>query len=104
MRKGSQVIGTPVISYDTGEKVDKVQDVIFDQHGNTVLALLVDEGGWFSKARVVRWEDVQALGPDAVIIAQKGQIVSAEDVPVVKEILERNNVTKGTKIMTTDGR
>jgi uncharacterized protein YrrD len=104
MRKGSQVIGTPVVTFDTGESIEKIKDIIFDQHDNRVLALLVDEGGWLSSARIVPWDEVQAVGPDAIIIPSIQTISRAESVPLVKEILNRNNVTKGTKIVTTDGR
>src|SRR3954451_24867753 len=103
MRKGSQVIGKPVVTFDSGERVDTVKDVLFDQETNRIVGLLVDEGGFFSKARVVRWQDVEALGPDAVIIHTRGMLMSAESVPDVNSILQRNNVTKGTKLMTTDG-
>jgi uncharacterized protein YrrD len=104
MRKGSDLIGKPLVSFDTGEQLYRIQDLIFDQENNQLLGLLVDEGGWFSSARVVPLQNVQSIGPDAVIIPARNNVVSAEQVPQIKRILERNNVLKGTKIMTTDGR
>jgi len=104
MRKGSQVIGKPVVTFDSGERVVSVKDVLFDQDTNQIVGLLVDEGGLFNKAKIVRWQDVEALGPDAVIIHSREMLMTAESVPDVNSILQRNNVTKGTKLMTTDGR
>lgn len=104
MLKGSDVIGLPVVTFDSGEKIEKVGDVIFDHSANQVLAFLVDEGGWFSSARVVPFDSVQTVGPDAVIVPGKSVIVEARQVPAVARILECDNVLKGTKIMTTDGR
>jgi uncharacterized protein YrrD len=104
MRKGSDLIGKPVVTFDTGEQIDRIQDLIFDQNSNQLLGFLVDEGGWFSSARVLPLQHVQSIGPDAVIVPAKSAVVSASSVPEINRILERNNVLKGTKIMTTDGR
>jgi uncharacterized protein YrrD len=65
---------------------------------------LVDEGGWFSSARVLPLQHIQSIGPDAVIVPAKNAVIDAVQVPAINRILERNNVLKGTKIMTTDGR
>ncbi len=104
MRKGSDLIGKPVVSFDTGEEFETIQDLIFDQHNNQLLGFVVDEGGWFSGARVLPLNRVQALGPDTVIVPTKQAVVPADNEPTFRKILERNNVLKGTKIITTDGK
>lgn len=104
MLKGNDIIGKPIITYDTGKQIEKVQDLIFDQSSNFLLGFLVSDNGWFSSAKVIPLEDIHAIGPDAVIAKWKLGIVPARKVPEIKKILERNNVLKGTKLMTTDGR
>ena len=104
MRKGTEVIGLTVVTFDTGEKLDSVNDIVFDQDSNHVLALVVDEGGWTSNARVVPFEAIQTIGPDAVIITTAQAVIDASHRPRINDILERNNILKGTAIMTTDGR
>jgi uncharacterized protein YrrD len=104
MQKGTDTISLPVIAFDTGEKFDKIRDVIFGQHENRVLGFLVDEGGWFSEAKVVPFQNVQAIGPDGVIVPSKESVVIANTEPAIKGVLEHKNVLKGTKIMSTDGR
>lgn len=104
MRKGSDLIGKPVVAFDSGEQLYRIHDLIFDQNSNQLLGFLVDEGGWFSSAKVVPLQNVQTIGPDAVIVPARNTVVNAEQVPQIKQILERKNVLKGTKIMTTDGR
>jgi uncharacterized protein YrrD len=73
MQKGTDTISLPVIAFDTGEKFDQIRDVIFGQHENRVLGFLVDEGGWFSEAKVVPFQNVQAIGPDGVICLLKSR-------------------------------
>lgn len=104
MRKGSDLIGKPIVAFDSGEQFERIQDLIFDQNSNQLLGFLIDEGGWFSSARVLPLQNVQSIGPDAVIVPAKNTAVNAAQVPAMQRILERNNVLKGTKIMTTDGR
>lgn len=104
MRKGTDLIGKPVIAFDTGEKIETVSDLIFDQQNNQLLGFLVDEGGWFREAKVLPLQSIQSIGPDAILIPRKDAVIDAARVPVIQRILERNNILKGTQIMTTDGR
>ncbi len=103
MRKGKDIVGKPVIAYDSGEKVETVVDLIFDQSDNRLLGFLIDESGWFNNAQVLPLSQVQAIGVDAVIISSKNVIAASSKYPVIHKILENNNVLNGTRIMTTDG-
>jgi uncharacterized protein YrrD len=104
MRKGKDIVGKPVVAYDSGEKVETVVDLIFDQYDNRLLGFLIDEGGWFSNAKVLPLNSVKAIGVDAVIIQSKEAIALASDYANIHKILESNNILNGTRIMTTDGR
>src|SRR3712207_6489344 len=104
MRKGSDLIGKPIVSFDDGSEIETIQDLVFDQNNNQLLGFVVDEGGWFSGARVLPLNRVQALGPDTVIVPDKKAVIPADADPTFRRILERNNVLKGTKIVTTDGK
>jgi uncharacterized protein YrrD len=104
MRKGKDIVGKPLVAYDSGEKVETVVDLIFDQYDNRLLGFLIDEGGWFSNAKVLPLNLVKAIGVDAIIIQSKEAIALATDYPDIHKILESNNILNGTRIMTTDGR
>ena len=104
MRKGSDILGKPIVAYDSGNKFGCVKDLIFDQDSNQLLALLIGEGGWFSDTLVIPFQGIQAIGSDAVIVPSEDAVLRARKLPEIKQILERNNILKGTHIMTTDGR
>jgi uncharacterized protein YrrD len=104
MRKGKDIIGKPVVAYDSGEKIETVVDLIFDQNDNRLLGFLIDEGGWFSNAKVLPLELVKAIGIDAVIIPTQDAIATSSEYAEIHKILEANNILNGTRIMTTDGR
>lgn len=104
MRKGNELIGKPVVSYSTGRRIDTIKDLIFDQNSNRLLGFLTSEGGWFSSPRVLLLKDVLAIGPDAIIISSRDNVFEARQAPEIARILQYNNVLKGTRILTTDGR
>jgi uncharacterized protein YrrD len=104
MRKGRDMIGKPVIAYDTGEKFETITDLVFDQVNNLLLGFVVDEGGLFSSARVLPLSQVQVMGNDAVIVLSKDAIVVAGTIPEIESVMDHNNILKGTQIMTVDGR
>ena len=104
MRKGSDILGKPIVAYDSGNKFSRVKDLIFEQDSNQLLALLIGEGGWFSDTLIIPFQSIQAIGSDAVIVPSEDAVMRARKLPEIKQILERNNILKGTHIMTTDGR
>jgi uncharacterized protein YrrD/cell division septum initiation protein DivIVA len=104
MYKGKDIIGTSIVSYDRGEKYTTVQDLVFDQNSNQLLGFLVSEAGWFKSAQVLLLKDVQSIGPDALITSSETAIVRVNSIPALRRIIDHNNVLKGTRILTLDGR
>lgn len=103
MRKGSDIVGKPIVAYDTGKKVGRVRDLIFDQERNHLVALLVQEGGFMKDARILPLAAIQSLGMDAAIVSRADYIIPAKSDPQVAAILDRNNIMNGTHIMTVSG-
>ncbi|MGB8701792.1 MAG: PRC-barrel domain-containing protein [Thermosynechococcaceae cyanobacterium] len=104
MRKGTDLINKPIVTFDTGEINGRVKDLIFDQNQNILVAFLVEESQFLSPAKILSTTSVQSIGADAVITATKDNIISVSKVPDIKAILDRNNILKNTHIMTVDGR
>jgi uncharacterized protein YrrD len=104
MLKGRDVIGKSIVSYETGQKIDRVKDLIFDQDSGKLLGFLIEESSWLSSAQVLMLKDVQVIGPDALIVPSKTAVTKASESPEINRIVHHNNVLDGTRIMTTDGR
>jgi uncharacterized protein YrrD len=104
VRKGTDLINRPVVTFDTGEIVGRVKDLLFDQDRNVLMAVLVEEKKFLSSAKVLPISAVQSVGADAVITANRDNIVSASTRPDIEAVLEHNNILRGTHIMTVDGR
>lgn len=104
MRKGNEIIGLPIYAYHGGKEIAEVKDIFIDQYSNKMLGVFVDTGGWFSNARIIPWEHIFAVGPDAVVVRTDDVIILAEDMAGATEIMSRDHFIKGTKILTTDGK
>ncbi|MEH2206572.1 MAG: PRC-barrel domain-containing protein [Nostoc sp.] len=103
MLKGSDVIDKVVVTYDTGKKIVRIIDLIFDRERNQLLGFLVAEKGLFRDAKVIPLQEVQAIGSDAIVVNSKKSVVNAHRVPVIKEILHQNIVLRKKRILTTEG-
>jgi uncharacterized protein YrrD len=104
MRRGTDLINKPIVTFDTGEVCGRVKDLIFDQNRNVLMAFLIEESKFLSSAKVLQISSVQSVGADAVITATKDNIISVSNLPDVATVLEHNNILRGTHIMTVDGR
>lgn len=104
MRKGSDIIGKSITAFDSGKRVARVQDLIFDQDTNELLGVLVEEAGLFRSAKVIPLGAISAFGTDTLIISSKEDIISAKHDDRIHRVLDRNLILKGTRIVTTDGR
>jgi uncharacterized protein YrrD len=103
MRKGSDILNKSIIAFDTGKRVARVQDLIFDQETNHFLGVLVEEAGLFRSAKVIELSSLRAIGTDTLIISSRDDIISAKHNEQIHRVLDRNIILKGKRIVTTDG-
>ena len=103
MQKASDVIGRSVVVREGGETVGKIKDLVVDTNGRQVLGFVISEG-LLKSARVAPWAGVQAIGPDAVILATAGSIVKAGEAPDMKAVLDKELNIQGLRLQTTTGK
>jgi uncharacterized protein YrrD len=103
MRRGSEILGRVTVAADTGERLGRVEDLVFDERRHQVIGLLLKRS-WLGRPRVVPFADVEAIGPDAIVTRTHTSPAKPEEVPDVGPIGDRDRVLKGRRLMTTDGR
>lgn len=104
MRKGTDLVGRPVVDYSTGRKLATVKDLIFSQDQSALVAILTEEPSWFSSGKIVLISHIQTIGPDAVLIKSADSIIPVDQAPSVQALISRDNILRGTEIMTMGGR
>lgn len=103
MIKGKDILGRHVVAIDSGQRIDSVQDLIFDHQANEVLGLLVDEGGWFRAAKVVPFELVRSIGDDAIMIDSAEHVTTTRDDDRLADLLDSKISLIGMTLLTTEG-
>ncbi len=103
MRKGKTIIGKDVLSLADGVRIHSVKDLIIGEENDSIVALLVDEGGLFSGSTVVPIEAVRSFGKDAVVIDDSSAVVAASSLPRVHAIIDRKESLLGKKVFTNEG-
>ncbi len=68
MRRGREIIGLPAINLATGKEVGIVVDLICDPQAHRLTHLLLEGSGVKPKQKLVSFQEVAAVGHDAVIL------------------------------------
>lgn len=102
-KKASELIGLPVVTFNRGTKIYDVEDMILDPQRRQVLALVVEDKVMFHSAKALPFGRIQALGPNAIIIADGKAIIDVDRDPVLRG-LDNKQVIRGLRVLTDDGR
>ncbi|UUZ89395.1 PRC-barrel domain-containing protein [Paenibacillus sp. P25] len=67
MRRARDIIGLPIICVRSGKQAGTVKDLLLGSDWQAE-ALLLETKHWFSEVTCIEWNDILALGEDAVTI------------------------------------
>lgn len=104
MPKASEIVGKPVIMRSTGEQRGEVDDLVLDNASGRVTGLLMSKEGWFGKVYVLPIEQINAIGPDAVLVKDDEAFNEMEGAEELPRWRKGNNCLKGITLMTEDGK
>ncbi len=102
MLKVKDLIGKPVVAFDSGERIETILAPILDRSENCLLGFLVDRDGWFSNPKVLPLYLVQAIEADAIIIPWKESIAPASNYATIHDALEQNNNPNNDYVLNND--
>ena len=104
IRKGRDIVGKPVVSLEDGARVASVKNLVADQDKNLLFGFVVNDGGWFSAAKILHFSAVKLIGEDAVVTLNAQEIRPADSLSNVDGIVRRKNLVGDTTLMTWGGR
>lgn len=102
MFRVNDLLGKTVINQATGERLAKIDDVVFSQDMRAVIALLISGQGWFAQPCVVRWGAVQSIG-DVVVTRSEAPLPRLSDDPMIAGLRDQNHKLSGTPLIGGDG-
>jgi uncharacterized protein YrrD len=80
-----------------------VADLVVDPTGKQVVGLLISTGGLGGK-KAAPWAALEAIGPDSVVLDAPGSVVKPDELPQIKEILDKDISVRGLQLQTTQGK
>ena len=101
MLKAKDLIGKALIHQATGQQIATVHDVLLDNAGTAILAVLVG-GGWLSATRVVPWESVVKFS-DVLLVDGADPIIDARSDPQIAAELKQSHPLTGTTLLSESG-
>lgn len=78
MRFSRELSGLAVIHHTSGRELGKVREWLLDEHGETVVALVVEGGGWLPQRRIYPYQDIVSVGKDVVLVNSEGLLAQGD--------------------------
>jgi uncharacterized protein YrrD len=98
----NEMIGKPLVSADTGEKLGHVDDLLLDGTRRRVVGVLVTDGV-LAKQRVLPFADVQTVGVDTVVVRTATTICDAHEWIREGRPAHRSRSIHGKDVVTAEG-
>jgi uncharacterized protein YrrD len=102
VRNVSELIGKPVISVETGDKLGSVADALLADGDVRLLALVIG-GGLLGKEHVLPFRDIQTLGGDTILVRSQSGVVGAREWRESGVRATRSSSLKGRPVVTAAG-
>lgn len=101
MQRVNELFGKEIVNQATGIKQATVREMVFDQEGRNIVALLVG-GGLLGHNTVVRWSSIMSLGDVIVVEGEALLAVGSED-PEVANLRKQAHRITDTNVITEGG-
>ncbi|TCS83812.1 PRC-barrel domain-containing protein [Tepidibacillus fermentans] len=102
MRKVLDVIGLPVLDTSSGKMIGSVKDVYFNDEGS-LMGIAVESKSFFSKTAFLSFENIGAIGDDAVTVGTKRLLSPLDAIDHYHGFYSGKTLLKGQPIITTNG-
>lgn len=97
------LLDMPVFSLNEAEAIGLVKNIIIDPAEKCLLALAVDNRGWYRDVRVIPAGKIRSIGEDVINIDEKQSAKRAVNLPRIVENMHKPCSLVGSRIITDDG-
>lgn len=103
MKKSVEILGLPVISITEGRELGMSKTLVIDAKQGKVAAITIEDEDWYRGVKLIPYEDVIAIGEDAVTVTDSKKIKTLDDAGDYEQMLVDNIRIIGTKAITKSG-
>ena len=102
-KKGSELIGLPVICLDEGCKKMEIKDLLYSLTEYRLMGFIVEQGKYFHDKKIIKFENVKSIDENAVILQNKQCIERIKDVIENPELTCLGEKLLDMEVITEDG-
>ncbi|WP_082788910.1 PRC-barrel domain-containing protein [Desulfolucanica intricata] len=103
MQKSKQLMAMPVISLEEGQQIGTVKGLVIDPAKKEVIALVIEQKGWFKEQKFIPFNKINSVGNDAITVEQSGAIQKGASIPDILRLYKEHIDIVGNKIVTETG-
>lgn len=100
LRKATNLINLPVLETINHQRLGKAVNFIVDPARQKIGALVMNYGSWFNPGQFVSTVDIIELGPNAVLIRERGAVVPSEELGLLRDYINQRINLLGFKAVT----
>ncbi|MEW6725984.1 PRC-barrel domain-containing protein [Desulforudis sp. 1088] len=104
MRRSREIVGLPVISINEAAEVGQVKGLLVNPATGSAEFIVINRDGGFRECLVVRFKDIESIGPDVLTVARAEVPVTLSSVPEALKVLDQQVGLIGTPVMTRKGK
>lgn len=103
MRKSKQFLSMPVISLQEGQQIGTIKGLVVDPSLKQVVALVIEQKGWFKEQKYIPFSKVKSVGENAVTIDRTTSAERGNSLPNIMKLIKDNVEIIGCRIITEGG-
>ncbi|MBZ4645551.1 MAG: hypothetical protein PWR27_1890 [Petroclostridium sp.] len=103
MLKFSEIIGLPVISISTGNRIGVVKDIIFISTTKKILALIINNKKIMSNTKAIKVEDIVKAGRSAILVKDEKCVISLDQLPQLPNMKKYRDEIVDLQVYTDSG-
>ena len=88
-KRATNLIGKPVVSAASGERLGTVADLLLDDAGTSLVGVVLRHG-WLKREDVLPASSLQTLGPDA-IVSRSSELIGPKEWQERQHAIERQS-------------
>lgn len=102
MKRARDVIGLPVISVQSGKQIGTAKDILLGEDWK-IKAVLLETKHWFTSPSCILWQDLVAIGDDAITIEQEEAVTRLDALQGCTSLVNGDRKLKGLPVLTANG-
>lgn len=103
-KQSRKIISLPVFSVCEGEQIGFVKSVVVDPGKKEIIALVIDQKGWFRENKIIPFNRVSSIGANAITVDKSGTAEKHANLPQILKLVKDPVALIGSRVVTAAGK